>query len=70
MTLHKSDKKILFLGGSLHKQIMKANCRLCAARLSSVVMLQIFVKQTTEGNKHPQTVQEPLLKKIFSKKII
>jgi len=65
MTFHKSDKQNIFSGGSLHKQIMKANCSLCAALLSSVVMLQIFVKQTINGNKHPQTVQDPLLKKFF-----
>jgi len=28
-------------------------------------MLQIFVKQTTKGKKYLQTVQDPLLKKIF-----
>jgi hypothetical protein len=65
MTLRQADKQCIFSGGSLHKQIMKANCSLCAARLCSVVMLQIFVKQTTKGNKHNQTVQDHLLKKIF-----
>jgi hypothetical protein len=44
---------------------MKTNCSLCAARLCSVVMLQVFVKQTTKGNKHNQTVVDHLLKKIF-----
>jgi hypothetical protein len=28
-------------------------------------MLQVFVKQTTKGNKHPQTVQDALLREIF-----
>ena len=61
MALHITDKQYIFSGGTLHKQIMKANCSLCAARLSSVVMLLTFVKQTIEGNKHPQTVQDTLL---------
>ena len=65
MTLHQADKNYIFSVGSLHKQIMKANFSLCAARLSSVVMLQVFVKQTTKGNKHTQTTQDPLSKKIF-----
>jgi hypothetical protein len=65
MTLRQADKQCIFSGGSLHKQIMKANCSLCAACLCSVVMLQIFVKQTTKANKHNQTIHDPLLKKIF-----
>ena len=65
MTLHQADKNYIFSGGSFHKQIMKANCSLCAARLLIVVMLQISVKQTAKGNKHTQTIQDPLLKKIF-----
>jgi len=65
MTLHQAYKQYIFSSKFLGKQIIRANYSLCAPRLSSVVMLQNFVKQTTKENKHTQKVQDPLLKKIF-----